>query len=304
MAELTKPLRAPSEDVPNVRWFTEHRLRCLILDAAREAKAPSTLSGSTLLRMLIDSKLAHSLSSEKFDWPEGTKPYAIYSLEFGDIPSISPIELLQITQASYWRTVICYFTALAYHELTTQEVPHHHVATLKEPFRRQQNEITPNQTANEKSTSARSMGSLLFRYQGVPYCVTQRDPALMPGIQSVRFSPSCLIRMTTLEQTLLDSLHKPWSCGGPSVIFEAWERGLPLLDDARLAYCLKMIGRNDFTRRTGYMLEQFGYVATDHALQLLLADAKAKVKRGTEPTLPLFPDVPSSHRNTTWGITA
>jgi hypothetical protein len=200
--------------------------------------------------------------------------------------------------------VICYFTALGYHELTTQDAPHHHVAVLKIPSRKTQPETVTPPATDEKTSRNLKLGTLLFRYQTVPYYVTYRDPALMPGIQAVRLSPSCLARMTTLEQTLLDTLHRPWNCGGPTVVFEAWERGLPLLDDARLAHCLKKIGRTDFTRRTGYMLEQFGHDASDSALRDLLSDAQDKVKAGTVPTIPLFPDVPSTLHSETWGITA
>ena len=87
------------------------------------------------------------------------------------------------------------------------------------------------------------------------------------------------------------------------MVFEAWERGLPLLGDARLAHCLKAIGRTDFTRRAGYMLEQFDHAAADNDLLALLADAKAKVRSGAEPAIPLLPDVPSTQLNSTWGIT-
>jgi predicted transcriptional regulator of viral defense system len=302
VAELTERLKAPSCELPNVQWLSEYHLRRLLLDVAKTTKAPPTLSGCMLLSMLVDSKLARQLPPD--DFLEGAKSYAIYSLELGGIPSISPIELLQATQPSYRNTVICYCTALEHHKLTTQEPPHHHVAALKAPAKRMQIESIPDQTSVNKSAGEPSLGTLLFRYQAVPYYVTQRDPALMPGIQTVRLSPSCQVRMTTLEQTLLDTLHKPWSCGGPSVVFEAWERGVPLLDDTRLANCLKAIERTDFTRRTGYMLEQLGHASTDRDLLALLADSKDKVKSGTVPTIPLLPDVPSTHRNSTWGITA
>jgi predicted transcriptional regulator of viral defense system len=108
--------------------------------------------------------------------------------------------------------------------------------------------------------------------------------------------------MTTLEQTLLDTLHKPWSCGGSSVVFEAWERGLPLLDETRVLEYLKKIGRTDLTRRVGYMLENNNYSPVDPKLCKLLNDAKAKVKKGQMLTIPLLPDVPSKALDDTWGV--
>ncbi len=227
-----------------------------------------------------------------------------YSLDLGGISSISPTELLQATQPSYQNTVICYFTALEHHGLTTQDAPHHHVATLKTAPRQSQPETDTLPANADNPVRKPQLGTLLFRYQGVPYYMTQRDPTLMPGIQTVRLSSACQVRMTTLEQTLLDTLHKPWSCGGPAVVFEAWERGLPLLDDARLAHYLKTIGRTDFTRRAGYMLEQFGHAAADNDLRALLSDAKDKVKAVTVPPVPLLPGVPATRHNSTWGVTA
>ena len=302
VAKLNERLKLPSADLPNVQWLSKPRLQRLLVDISKSLTPPSTLSGLALLRMLNDSTLAQKLILD--DVPSGKKPHVVYYLELGNMPPISPIELLQSTRPSYERTVICYFTALAHHELTTQETPHHHVAALKEPAKRPQPESITGQTSVEKSAGEPSQGTLLFRYQGVPYYVTYRDPALMPGIQTVRLSPSCQVRMTTLEQTLLDTLHRPWSCGGPSVVFEAWERGLPLLDDTRLGLCLLKINRGDLTRRAGYMLEQFGHAADDHGLRTLLDDAKDKMRSGTLPTIPLLQDVPSNLHNSTWGITA
>jgi predicted transcriptional regulator of viral defense system len=302
VAELTDRLRAPSENLPNVQWLSESRLIDLLVSVRNTVKAPKALTGAKLLALLTDSKLVRKLPPG--DFSEGRKPCAVYFLKIGGIPSISPVELLQATQPSFQRTVVCYFTALAYHELTTQKTPYHHVAAIKTPAKRLQSENGNRFETSGKSVRKPSLGTLLFRYQGVPYYVTCRDPALMPGIQTVRLSPSCLVRMTTLEQTLLDTLHRPWSCGGPSVVFEAWARGLPVLDDGRLALCLRKINRTDFTRRVGYMLDHFDHAATDSDLRTLMTDAKTKVKCGTEPPLSLLADVPSTVRNEAWGITA
>lgn len=301
LAELGERLKKPSADLPNVQWLSEPRLKRLLVDVRRTIKASPTLSGVKLLQMLVDSKLAQML---KLDDYQSTKvPHVVYYLELGSMPPISPVELLQTTQVSFERSVICYFTALEYHELTTQETPHHHIASLKKTP--EQKGATQRQSASEQAaTSNRTpyLGTLLFNYEGVPYYVTYRDPRLIPGIQTVHLSPTCQVRMTTLEQTLLDTLHKPWSCGGSSVVFEAWERGLPLLDETRVLEYLKKIGRTDLTRRVGYMLENNNYSPVDPKLCKLLNDAKAKVKKGQMPTIPLLPDVPSKSLDDTWGV--
>jgi hypothetical protein len=86
------------------------------------------------------------------------------------------------------------------------------------------------------------------------------------------------------------------------VVFEAWERGLPLLDEARTAEYLLKIGRSDLTRRVGYMLENNNCSAVDPQLGKLLNEAKANVKKGQMPTIPLLPDVPSKSLDDTWGV--
>jgi len=305
LAELGERLKKPSTELPNVQWLSEPRLKRLLVDIRKAAKAPPTLSGVKLLRMLVDSKLAQMLKLD--DCPSSKKPHVVYYLELGAMPSISPVELLQTTQVSFDRSVICYFTALEYHELTTQETPHHHIASLKSTSGQIVSEPLPSSPGNDntqtgQSDRAPSLGTLLFYYQGVPYYVTYRDPKWVPGIQTVLLSPTCQVRMTTLEQTLLDTLHKPWSCGGPSVVFEAWERGVPLLDDTRLFEYLKKIGRADLTRRVGYMLENNNFSPVDSGLCKLLSDAKAKAKEGLLPIIPLLPDVPSKTLNETWGL--
>jgi hypothetical protein len=305
LAELGERLKKPSADLPNVQWLSKPRLIRLLVDVRKAAKAPSTLSGVKLLQMLVESKLAQML---KLDDSQSTKtPPIVYYLELGAMPPISPIELLQTTQVSFDRSVICYFTALEYHALTTQETPHHHIASLKSTSGQNVSEQLPSSPQSDnthtgQSDRAPSLGTLLFYYQGAPYYVTYRDPKWVPGIQTVLLSPTCQVRMTTLEQTLLDTLHKPWSCGGPSVVFEAWERGVPLLDDTRLFEYLKKIGRADLTRRAGYMLENNNFSPVDSGLCNLLSDAKTKVKEGLLPIIPLLPDVPSKTLNETWGL--
>ena len=301
LAELSERLQKPSADLPNIQWLSESRLKRLLVDVRKAAKAPSTLSGVKLLQMLIDSKLAKMLNLD--ECPSTKQAHNIYCLKLGSMPPISPVELLQTTQVSFERSVICYFTALEYHELTTQETPHHHIASLKKTTG--QKGATQLQFASEQtgpSNRTPYLDTLLFNYQDVPYYVTYRDARLIPGIQTVHLSSTCQVRMTTLEQTLLDTLHKPWSCGGSSVVFEAWERGLPLLDEARTAEYLLKIGRSDLTRRVGYMLENNNCSAVDPQLGKLLNEAKANVKKGQMPTIPLLPDVPSKSLDDTWGV--
>ena len=64
----------------------------------------------------------------------------------------------------------------------------------------------------------------------------------------------------TLEQTLLDSLYKPFLCGGPEVVFEAWQEavGSRRIDEERLLTYLRAMNYPATTRRLAVMLELAG----------------------------------------------
>ena len=87
---------------------------------------------------------------------------------------------------------------------------------------------------------------------------TRRYRGLVPGVQERMSGKRTKLRMTTLEQTLLDSLIYPTQCGGQSVVFEAWERGMDLWNPDRMADYLVQIGKPTFDRRVGAMLEVLG----------------------------------------------
>jgi predicted transcriptional regulator of viral defense system len=99
----------------------------------------------------------------------------------------------------------------------------------------------------------------LFSYDGIPFYKTSRDKRLLPGAQLRYIGPTAVIRITNLEQTLLDTLHRPLACGGPSVVFEAWEQGLKRVDEERLAQYLLSMDHRPVVQRLGYILEDFDY---------------------------------------------
>jgi hypothetical protein len=178
-----------------------------------------------------------------------------------DCATPNPIELLQAYQAE---GVICYFSAVAFHGLSTQPPTHHHVATLQVP----PSQPSPQRPPKPKSSCRSSrvidpLGTRLFTYAGLPYYETMREKRLVPGVQVRHTGPLSLIRITTLEQTLLDTLHRPLSCGGPAVVFEAWEEGLRKVNEDRIADYLPAMDHLPVVQRLGYMLGQLGYTPHD-----------------------------------------
>jgi hypothetical protein len=96
----------------------------------------------------------------------------------------------------------------------------------------------------------------------VPFYGTRRSDRLVPGIQTRAYGPRAKVRITTLEQTLLDTLFKPFHCGGPEVVFEAWREGVASrrIDEERLVAYLKVMNYPATARRLGVMLNLAGGV--------------------------------------------
>jgi AbiEi antitoxin C-terminal domain len=194
------------------------------------------------------------------EYPDGSKPKTrFYRLAVSRKVQVqpSPLELLQAYDAA---GVICYFTAVAFHSLSTQPPAHHHVAIPTEP----RSKIAPSPPRKKGATpsapkKADPLGTWLFTCKGLRYYQTSRETRLVPGIQTRYTSPTSLIRITTLEQTLLDTLHRPLSCGGPAVVMEAWEQGLSRLNEGKLEHNLRQMDHLPIAQRLGYILANFDY---------------------------------------------
>ena len=170
----------------------------------------------------------------------------------------APHELLQ----AYDKTgVICYFTAVAFHSLSTQPAAHHHIAIPIEP--RPKATASLSTATREKSGGQKKktdpLGTWLFTYNSLRYYKTTREKRLIPGIQTRHIGPASLIRITTLEQTLLDTLHRPLSCGGPAVVMEAWVQGLSRVSEEKLEHYLRQMDHLPTAQRLGYILDNLKY---------------------------------------------
>jgi len=217
--------------------------------------------------------------------PESKSTREIYLVDMeaaeDDQPDVA--ELLQGYQPSGFQ---CYFGALEFHELTNQPVAFYHIATLQEP-------IAKKEDANRvKSSSIRKprkdpnpLGTFLFEYQGHPCYSTRRDRSLVPGIQQREIGPRTWLRVTTLEQTLLDTLMQPRRCGGEAVVFEAWEKGSQRWNMERIGEHLTSIGNSDLERRVGAMCSLLNLPVTNSKLRSLL-DLRRESLR-TKPAVPI-----------------
>ncbi|HED15232.1 MAG TPA: hypothetical protein ENI64_00210 [Gammaproteobacteria bacterium] len=213
------------------------------------------ISGKRILLHLVRSKIVHSITT--LDPKSGQAQDKFYLLGFTSNESmVDPIELLQ---ALVPEGVICYFTALEFYGLTTQIPGHHHVAKLiKSPL------TAVSKGGDSKKYTGKNrlfdpLGNKKFIYEDIPFYITARAENLVPGIKVRFLNEKIKFRITTLEQTLIDTLHKPLSCGGSSVVFEAWQNAKVKIKNDAFLECLQKINSIPLSSRVGYMLHIMNY---------------------------------------------
>lgn len=296
LAELLMRIGEPSGARPTVRCWSESALSQELVAVRKELeerRISVPLSGAGLLAWLQELKLARAVPVES---PESERPVRFFVLgleRFAGEPQVDPIELLQ---AYAPQGVVCYFTALAFHALTTQPPSHHHVAVLA--ARSKEREAAPPRPATARlMRTYNPLGKLAFRHQGVPYFLTRRESQLVPGVQQRYLNSRALVRITSREQTLLDTLHRPLNCGGPEVVFEAWRTGVEDMDASRLAELIVLADHPHLRRRVAAMLDLMDYPSGD--------DLRAVLERGrvpSEPPIPLLAGMEYSRLDPRWCV--
>jgi predicted transcriptional regulator of viral defense system len=106
--------------------------------------------------------------------------------------------------------------------------------------------------------------------------------------------------MTTIEQTMLDTLGYPLRCGGEGVVFEAWERGTGLWNEDRFAEYLEKIDQPEMDRRVGAILETLELKADSRKLHARLEAVRASGANNVEVSLLRGLFYPNLNR--TWNV--
>jgi predicted transcriptional regulator of viral defense system len=114
--------------------------------------------------------------------------------------------------------------------------------------------------------------------------------------------PTTLIRITTKEQTLIDTLYKPLHCGGPEVVFEAWDEGMGALDEERLANYLQLMNYPATTRRVGALLESRAYQPGVELLRVLRHAQESIDRRHPFVRISLLPGMPYTTLDSAWMV--
>ena len=304
LAELTAAflglLGAPSETRPTVRCLSRAHARALMIGARAQMDNPELrgFSADSLLDTLVTGGL---LIPVGIDTPG--RNFAIYRVGQQASDIVDPIELLEAAEPA---GVVCYFTALQFYSLTTQVASHHHIARLvrRAPSTMNADEPRLTRTVGDIAAVRRRdpLGTRMFTYQGQPYYRTHRGTHTMAGIQLRRLNDSTIARITTREQTLLDTLHRPLSCGGPSVVWEAWERAVDELDVDTFVDHLRTLNDSRLLRRVGYMLQQQSFSVPTALDELLDRARRAVLQSRDEEPVSLLPGIAGTKCDASWNL--
>lgn len=300
---LGERISTPSEAHPTVRCWKHSALGREIKAVIRENQSALRTTFPPAHEVIDHLKRMGLLQRIEAQPAEGNDPieFLVVGMGLEDGAPVSPLELLQ---AWLPMGIICYFSALAHYELTTQIATHHHIARLG-PTRPRKEPTEPTEAENAGEATERSpLGTKIFYFAEVPYYLTRRGASLAPGIQMRVASPGTWLRITTLEQTLLDTLIQPVRCGGEAVVLETWENGVQRMDADRMAEHLSKIRREDLERRVGAILDLIG---TDIAATSLGRRLQALRKRLAAcaqqiPDIPLLPGFQFPNLSGIWKV--
>jgi predicted transcriptional regulator of viral defense system len=286
--KIAEHLHEPTDTIPSVRWLSSSTVRHLIKQVVSQLEPhPKRIENAKMVMSGLEAWDVLKL----FPFEETfCKPIVHTLYRFGLTGPDEP-DIREALQALYPRGTLCYFTALAFHELTLQVPPVHHIAVVAPPRQRESLPVLP------LAKKSPSLGTILFRYSGVCGYLTRRDPRYLQGGQQQWYSPECIIRITSLEQSLLDTLIRPYSCGGLSVIFESWQRGSSRVDPEVLMSLMKSIGDPLLSRRAAFMLNVNGY-SQDDALEGWIMEQHRMAK--SQNAIPLLPAMPGGKLDKDW----
>jgi predicted transcriptional regulator of viral defense system len=298
---FTARVAKPTASLLSVRCITRQTLSGIFSEIQQELNLPSTFpSGVAIIEHLLSMGFASRIPVEGIKVTAPSKEFILLGIQESQDLDVDPLELLQTYDQ---QGTICFFSALAYFNLTTQVPVHHHVATLTTQVATSANSERPCTIDNSKKTNTKSkLGTYLFNYEGVPFYCTKRVKSSIPGIKIRVVSPRTNLRITTIEQTLLDTLQYPFHCGGQEVALEAWGRHIGQIEGDLLLDYLRTIRIDPLTRRVGAIFDLFG-IPPARDLDFFLKESKSRIFSQPEvPEIPLFRGINSQRINPIWKI--
>jgi hypothetical protein len=319
LLHFNQAVAASTEKYPVTNVWRESNLIALISDIKATLKAlgiqvTALPCNQDLLEQLERIGLVRELAIKEVG--EGQrKPPRFFRIDIGASLFSEPVEMAEILQASLPEGVLCYSSAVRYYHLTTQSFLFQHVAAIvmgaagakRPPISQATARRQPLTPEDEIASGAETrvgrrdtLGTPSFTYAGVACYSLRRQAHTMPGTHQRILSPRARIRITTFEQTLLDTLYKPFYCGGPAIVFEAWQQHPEKLNQAKLARLVEKIGIDHWARRAGYMVETLG-LAADPSWNALMEKILRRLDRSdAHNLLPLLPGMPYNSTSEKW----
>jgi len=301
LARFSQRFSMPSAtDLLSVRCISKVQLVKQLVSIRDELAFPGhkRTSGKSILLHLEQSGLVHPVPSTNPTTNEVEDKFYLIGIESG-VSRVSPIELLQAQES---KGVVCYFSALEFYGMTTQLPSHHHIAVLGTGAVTSRKKDVKQELVESMNVDRKydPLGTKKFVYEDVPYYVTSRDKKLVPGVQERYLDEKSIFRITTYDQTLLDTLHRPMSCGGPSVVFESWHSALDRLSSDLIYEYLSKINNSELTRRVGYMMQVIDYKVNEGLSEMFDSVKDSVVRKAPESIITLLPGIDYTEFNEEW----
>ena len=301
LAGLSRTFEEPSDRYPSTRCIGRGDLISLLLELSDQLEGPVVgvekrrPSARAMLATLREAGVARPMPVETVSPRWGSE--WLWCIGLGITPDeVTPPEILQAIEPS---GALCYQSAIEVHGLTTQLATVHHIARARPTQTK-----APGTIAASAATAVAApppLGRPLFNWRGAGYFVTQRDPRYFTDVEHKRIAQFAWFRVTTLEQTLIDTLHRPGHCGGLDVVFECWESAAPRVDAERLARVVLSIGDELLKRRVGWMMEQHG-VGEGAALDSLRGNGQLTHSNDPSQWPALFGGMPLDRVDRNWRL--
>ena len=179
---FTARVAKPTSFLLSVRCITRQTLSGIFSEIQQELNLPSTFpSGVAIIEHLISMGFASRIPVEGSAGTAPSKEFILLGIQESQDLDTDPLELLQ---AYDQQGTICYFSALAYFNLTNQVPVHHHVATLTNQGTPNTNAERPATIVNPKKTNTKSrLGTYLFTYEGGTLLLHKEGQKFDPGNQ-------------------------------------------------------------------------------------------------------------------------
>jgi predicted transcriptional regulator of viral defense system len=293
---ISERLSRTQADLPCVSCLSQRTLQKEVL-RIRDSLTDKSIPKYSAKNIILHLENSGIIKRVEVTLPGEKKPPTLFHIGFDGNSFTSPIELMTAIEPG---GVISFFGALEIHELTTHSPGHYNICILNESSKNTQTkeEQNPITRKSSKQISRNPLGSLLFESDSIPFYRNKRKKHLVPGITERFYSSKTRYKVTTIEQTLLDTLQYPIQCGGPEIVFEVWDNLSEYLNEESLIELLSQIDNYALSRRLATMLDLIDYECSARLTDYLKKDLKRYMDKTN--LVPLLAGMNYARANNKW----